>query len=92
VSTGCSPGLGPLTNRKATLHILGVRDGIELNDQIEHEDRRACVSARLPARLRGTRGEAQGLTLPFWWSLDWIKPKNPMAPAVKREAEEDWKK
>jgi bifunctional non-homologous end joining protein LigD len=23
-------------------------------------------------------------------SLDWIKSKNPAAPAVKREAEEDW--
>jgi ATP-dependent DNA ligase len=25
-------------------------------------------------------------------SPDWIKLKNPKAPAVKREAEEDWKK
>jgi ATP-dependent DNA ligase len=23
-------------------------------------------------------------------SLDWLKSKNPNAPAVKREAEEDW--
>jgi ATP-dependent DNA ligase len=25
-------------------------------------------------------------------SLDWLKFKNPAAPAVKREAEEDWGK
>ena len=25
------------------------------------------------------------------WSRDWLKMKNPNAPAVKREAEEDWR-
>jgi hypothetical protein len=32
-----------------------------------------------------------GFDLPFC-SPDWLKFKNPEAPAVKREAEEDWAK
>jgi hypothetical protein len=30
------------------------------------------------------------VTLPPGRSPDWLKMKNPAAPAVKREAEEDW--
>ena len=36
------------------------------------------VSKRKDSRYRSGR------------SLDWLKSKNPNAPAVKREAEEDW--
>ena len=36
------------------------------------------VSKRLGSRYRSER------------SLDWLKFKNPNAPAVRREAEEDW--
>jgi ATP-dependent DNA ligase len=36
------------------------------------------VSKRLGSKYRGGR------------SADWIKVKNPAAPAMKREAEEDW--
>jgi hypothetical protein len=34
--------------------------------------------------------EAVGLTVQLSRSPDWLKFKNPEAPAVKREAEEDW--
>jgi bifunctional non-homologous end joining protein LigD len=59
---------------------------------MEHHDgelvfRRACklglegiVSKRLGSRYRSGR------------SPDWLKMKNPNAPAMKREAEEDWGK
>jgi bifunctional non-homologous end joining protein LigD len=81
-----------LVTRKATLRIAlaGVRDGIELNDYMEHHDaelvfRNACklgfegiVSKRKDSPYRSGR------------SPDWIKLKNPKAPAVKREAEEEW--
>ena len=33
----------------------------------------------------------KGATYP-WRSPDWLKFKNPEAPAVRREAEEDWAK
>jgi bifunctional non-homologous end joining protein LigD len=82
----------PLETRKATLASLlrGGRAGIRLNEHLEHDDgavvfRHACAlgcegiaSKRLGSPYRGGR------------SKDWLKFKNPAAPAVKREAEEDW--
>jgi bifunctional non-homologous end joining protein LigD len=50
-----------LINRKATLHIAlvgGGRDGIEINDHIQHDDG--------TARVRRPRGQAQGLALSLW--------------------------
>ena len=63
--------------------------GLKLNEHIKEPGdivfRHACqlglegiVSKRLGSRYRSGR------------SADWIKTKNPNAPAVKREAEEDW--
>ena len=42
------------------------------------DGREGIVSKRLGSRYRSGR------------SPDWLKFKNPEAPAVKREAEEDW--
>ena len=64
--------------------------GLRLNEHMEHPEggvvfQHACkmglegiVSKRLGSRYRSGR------------SPDWLKFKNPDAPAVKREAEEDW--
>jgi hypothetical protein len=64
--------------------------GVRLNEHIVHPKgavvfQHACrlgaegiVSKRLGSRYRSGR------------SPDWLKFKNPNAPAVKREAEEDW--
>jgi bifunctional non-homologous end joining protein LigD len=82
----------PFEVRKATLASLLRRagPGVQLNEHLEHEDgevvfRHACkmglegiVSKRLGSRYRSGR------------SPDWLKFKNPAAPAVKRKAEEDW--
>ena len=38
------------------------------------------------------RDRVEGLALPFRSLTHWLKMKNPDAPAVKREAEEDWGK
>jgi len=65
--------------------------GLQFNEHIEEPGdvvfRRACklgfegiVSKRLGSRYRSGR------------SSDWLKMKNPAAPAVKREAEEDWRR
>jgi bifunctional non-homologous end joining protein LigD len=84
----------PLETRKATLGSLlrKAGPGVQLNDHLEHEDgelvfRHACklglegiVSKRLGSRYRSGR------------SPDWLKFKNPAAPAVKREAEEEWRR
>jgi bifunctional non-homologous end joining protein LigD len=82
----------PLEVRKATLASIlrQSRDGVRLNEHMEHPEgdvvfRHACkmglegiVSKRLGSRYRSGR------------SPDWLKFKNPHAPAVKREAKEDW--
>ena len=82
----------PIEVRKATLASIlrKSRPGVRLNEHLEHPDgalvfAHACkmgvegiVSKRLGSRYRSGR------------SPDWLKFKNPEAPAVKREAEEDW--
>src|SRR6188472_3526294 len=81
----------PIEVRKATLASIlrKSRHGVRLNEHLEHPEgdvvfRHACemglegiVSKRLGSRYRSGR------------SPDWLKFKNPQAPAVKREAEED---
>jgi ATP-dependent DNA ligase len=81
----------PLEVRKAALARLlrKAAPGLQLNEHIEEPGdvvfRHACklglegiVSKRLGSRYRSGR------------SPDWLKMKNPEAPAVRREAEEDW--
>jgi ATP-dependent DNA ligase len=81
----------PIEDRKAELARLlrRAKPGLQLNEHISEPGdivfRHACklglegiVSKRLGSRYRSGR------------SPDWLKFKNPQAPAVKREAEEDW--
>ena len=82
----------PIEVRKATLASIlrKARHGVRLNEHLEHccglnvfqhackMGREGIVSKRLGSRYRSGR------------SPDWLKFKNPAAPAVKREAEEDW--
>ena len=83
----------PLEGRKATLEMMLAKagPGIRFNEHIEGEGetvfRHACrlglegiVSKRKESPYRSGR------------SPDWLKMKNSDAPAVKREAEEDWGK
>jgi bifunctional non-homologous end joining protein LigD len=82
----------PIEVRKARLASIlrKARHGVRLNEHLEHPEgavvfQHACkmglegiVSKRLGSRYRSGR------------SPDWLKFKNPAAPAVKREADEDW--
>jgi bifunctional non-homologous end joining protein LigD len=81
----------PIETRKAALTsvLRGCLPGLRLNEHLAHPGelvfRHACamglegiVSKRLGTRYRSGR------------SNDWLKFKNPEAPAVKREAEEEW--
>ena len=83
----------PLERRKAVLADLlrGTSDGIAFNTHFagdgamifEHACALGCegiVSKRLGSPYRSGRVD------------HWLKIKNPVAPAVKREAEEDWGK
>ena len=77
--------------RRSRACCAGASSGLRLNEHLAHDGesvfRHACkmglegiVSKRLGSRYRSGR------------SKDWLKFKNPDAPAVKREAEEEWGK
>ena len=82
----------PIEVRKATLASIlrKSRHGVRLNEHLEHDCgltvfQHACqlgcegiVSKRLGSHYRSGR------------SPDWLKFKNPAAPAVRREGEEEW--
>ena len=83
----------PIEERKAALKKLLARShpgitysrhfDVEGSIVFHHACKLGCegiVSKRLGSRYRSGR------------SADWIKVKNPTAPAVKREAEEEWRK
>jgi bifunctional non-homologous end joining protein LigD len=74
----------PIEVRKATLASIlrKSQHGVRFNEHLEHcrMGLEGIVSKRLGSRYRSGR------------SPDWLKFKNPEAPAVKREAEEDWVK
>ena len=80
----------PLEVRKQTLASLlrGSLPGVQLS--ASRAPRRPRVRTRLQAGARGHRLQAARLALPSGRSPDWVKFKNPAAPAVRREAEEDW--
>ena len=78
--------------RKATLAgiLRKARHGVRLNERLEHPGGMRCSA--MPARWawEGIVSKRLGSRYRSGRSPDWLKFKNPEAPAVKREAEEDW--
>jgi ATP-dependent DNA ligase len=83
-----------LVSRKATLQVAlaGVRSGIELNERLEHEDGALVFQHACKLGFEGIISKRKDSPYRSGRSPDWIKRKNPNAPAVRREAEEDWGK
>jgi bifunctional non-homologous end joining protein LigD len=81
----------PLESRKATLEMMLAKagSGIRFNEHMEGDGetvfRHACKMG-----LEGIVSKRKGSTYRSGRSPDWLKMKNADAPAVKREAEEDW--
>jgi len=77
--------------RQAPLRSLLVKTGpgLRWNEHIEGDGatifRHACKLG-----LEGIVSKRKGSPYRSGRSPDWLKMKNPEAPAVKREAEEDW--
>ena len=83
----------PLEVRKATLASVLSRasPGLRFNEHLEHGDGPLVFAHACRMGLEGSKRRSS----PYRSgdrSPDWIKSKNPQAPAVKREAEEDWGK
>jgi ATP-dependent DNA ligase len=60
---------------------------VRLNEHLKHSDGLAVFQH---ACRMGLEGIVSGSRYRSGRSPDWLKFKNPEAPAVKREAEEEW--
>jgi bifunctional non-homologous end joining protein LigD len=82
----------PLEVRKATLAsvLSKTGPGLRLNEHLEHDDGEIVFRHACKLGLEGIVSERKGSPYRSGRSPDWLKMKNPDAPAVKREAEEDW--
>jgi hypothetical protein len=66
--------------------------GLRLNEHLEHDDGEMVFRHACKLGLEGIVSKRKGSPYRSGRSPDWLKMKNPDAPAVKREAEEDWGK
>jgi bifunctional non-homologous end joining protein LigD len=78
--------------RKATLASLLARavPGLRFNEHIDEKDGRLVFAHACKLGLEGIVSKRRNSPYRSGRSPDWIKSKNANAPAVKREAEEDW--
>src|SRR6516225_8962841 len=83
----------PLEVRKATLRSALAKAGLGLrfNEHLEGDGPTVFAHA-CKMGLEGIVSKRKGSTYRSGRSPDWLKMKNPAAPAVKREAEEEWGK
>ena len=81
----------PLEVRKVTLRSMLAKAGLGLrfNEHIEGDGPTVFAHA-CKLGLEGIVSKRKNSIYRSGRSPDWLKMKNPAAPAVKREAEEDW--
>jgi ATP-dependent DNA ligase len=81
-----------LAVRKATLASLLARvaPGLHFNEHMDEKDGPLVFAHACKMGLEGIVSKRRDSSYRSGRSPDWIKSKNPAAPAVKREAEEDW--
>ena len=84
---------GPLEVRKATLASMVAKasSGIRFNEHIEGAGPTVFAHA-CKLGLEGIVSKRKDSTYRSGRSPDWLKRKNADAPAVRREAEEEWSK
>ena len=82
----------PLEVRKATLTSVVAKAGagIQFNEHLGHDDGEAIFRHACKLGLEGVVSKRRDSSYRSGRSPDWLKCKNPDAPAVTREAEEDW--
>jgi ATP-dependent DNA ligase len=82
----------PLAVRKATLASLLTRAaaGLRLNEHMDEANGPLVFAHACKLGLEGIVSKRRNSPYRSGRSPDWIKSKNPAAPAVRREKEEDW--
>jgi bifunctional non-homologous end joining protein LigD len=80
--------------RKATLAsvLRKIRPGLRLNAHLEHPEDVAVFQHACALGCEGIVSKRLGSDYRSGRSPDYLKFKNPAAPAVRREAEEDWRR
>jgi bifunctional non-homologous end joining protein LigD len=83
----------PIEVRKATLASIlrKARHGVRLNEHLEHDCGLTVFQHACQLGCEGIVSKRLGSSYRCGRSPDWLKFKNPASPAVKREAEEDWR-
>jgi bifunctional non-homologous end joining protein LigD len=66
------------------------RHGVRLNEHLEHPEGAVVFEHARHMGLEGIVSKRLGSRYRSGRSPDWLKFKNPDAPAVTREAEEEW--
>jgi ATP-dependent DNA ligase len=86
--------LEPMEVRKATLVTVLAREapGVLLNKHMEEEDGPLVFAHACKLGLEGIISKHRDSRYHSGRSRHWMKSKNPLSPAVKREAEEDWQR
>jgi bifunctional non-homologous end joining protein LigD len=82
----------PLEGRKTTLaRVLGrAQTGMRLNEHLEHYYGPLVFDHACRMGLEGIVSKRKGSRYQSGRTLNWLKAKNPSAPAATRLAEEDW--
>ena len=82
----------PLATRKAKLADILARaaPGLRFNEHLDEEDGPLVFHHACKPGLEGIVSKRRDSPYSSGRSRHWVKSKNPNAPAVKREAEEDW--
>ena len=80
--------------RKATLAsvLRKPKGGLRLNEHLAHDCGLTVFQHACKMGLEGIVSKRLGSPYRSGRSPDWLKFKNPQAPAVRREAEEDWRR
>jgi bifunctional non-homologous end joining protein LigD len=84
----------PLVVRKATLTSVLAKTaaGIRFNEHLEFDDGEAVFHHACRMGLEGIVSKRKDSAYRSGRSPDWLKMKNPACEAVRREAEEDWRR
>jgi bifunctional non-homologous end joining protein LigD len=82
----------PLVVRKATLASVLARaaPGLRFNEHLDQKDGPMVFAHACKLGLEGIVSKRKDSRYRSGRSPDWIKSKNPDAPAVRRQAEEEW--
>ena len=92
-ASGCAGARGRDSRcaRRSLARILRKsRPCVRLNEHLEHPDGLTVFQHACKMGLEGIVSKRLGSRYRSGSSPDWLKFKNPEAPAVRREAEEDW--